>query len=136
MEDEIQHADTVKSEPQVAARPVARTPAELLARQVELLDAIHEALDNQQRTVMHLAQQQNTQAEQLAYLSEALLPDAERNPGHQWVKVQDVNVPFMNLSMFLVKLSLASIPAAIVLGGISFFIVALFSLLGLSLFSF
>jgi hypothetical protein len=38
--------------------------------------------------------------------------------------------------MFLVKLSLASIPAAIVLGGISFFIVALFSLLGLSLFSF
>lgn len=113
-----------------------RTPADMLAKQVELLEAIRESLDNQQRVVMHLAQQQNSQAEQLAYLSDALLPDAERNPGHQWVKVQDVNVPFMNLSMFLVKLALAGIPAAIVLGGISFLIVTLFGLLGLSLFRF
>jgi hypothetical protein len=115
--------------------PVSRTPADMLARQVELLEAIRESLDSQQRVVMHLAQQQKTQAEQLAYLSEALLPDAERNPGHQWVKVQDVNVPFLNLAMFLVKLALAGIPAGIVLGGISFLIVALFGLLGLSMFS-
>jgi hypothetical protein len=113
--------------------PATRTPADMLARQVELLEAIRESLDNQQRVVMHLAQQQQTQAEQLAYLSEALLPDAERKPGHQWVKVQDVNVPFMNLAMFLVKLALASIPAAIVLWMIAFTIVAAFGLLGLSL---
>jgi hypothetical protein len=112
-----------------------QTPAEMLARQVELLEAIHQSLDRQERVAMHLAQQQEVQAEQLRHLSEDLLPDAEAHPGHQWVKVQDVNVPFLNLSMFLVKLSFASIPAAMVLWVIVFVIVALFGLLGLSVFS-
>jgi hypothetical protein len=115
---------------------VTRTPAEMLARQVELLEAIHQALEQQQRVLAHLGQEQNAQAEQLRELSAGLLPDVERNPGHQWVKVQDFNVPFINLSMFLAKLALAGIPAGIVLGGISFLIVALVSLLGLTLFSF
>lgn len=123
-----------------AAAP--RTPAESLARQVELLEAIRDSLDRQQRVMLHLVEQQNTQAEQLTdlsahitYLSEALLPDAETHPGRQWVKVQDVNVPFMNLAMFLVKLSLASIPAAMALSVIVFAIMALFGLLGISVFS-
>ena len=120
-----------------------RTPAESLARQVELLEAIRDSLDRQQRLVLHLSEQQNTQAEQLTnlsrwvnYLGDATFPDSDAHPGQQWVKVQDVNVPFMNLSMFLVKLALASIPAAIVLWVIGFLVLALFSVLGLSLFSF
>jgi hypothetical protein len=112
-----------------------QTPAEMLARQVELLEAIHQSLDRQERVAMHLAQQQEVQAEQLRHLSEDLLPDAEAHPGRQWVKVQDINVPFLNLSMFLVKLALAGIPAGIVLWVIVFVIVALFGLLGLSVFS-
>lgn len=122
---------------------VPRTPAESLARQVELLEAIRESLDYQQRLVMHLAEQQNTQAEQLTdlskwvnYLGGATFPDSSAHPGLQWVKVQDVNVPFLNLAMFLVKLALASIPAAIVLWVIGFLVLALFSFLGLSLFRF
>jgi hypothetical protein len=122
-------------------KPVApRTPADALARQVELLEAIRELLDRQQRVVLHLAQQQNTQAEQLSRMDEwvshtgkALFPDAEAHPGRQWVKVQDVNIPFFNLAGFLVKVALASIPAGLILGMIWFFIVALFGLLGLSL---
>jgi hypothetical protein len=130
---QLQEVLSMEVNTQEIKTPVSRTPAESLALQVDLLEAIRESLDNQQRVVMHLAQQQQTQAEQLLYLSEALLPDAERKPGHQWVKVQDVNVPFMNLAMFLVKLALASIPAAIVLWMIAFTIVAAFGLLGLSL---
>jgi hypothetical protein len=132
----------MEQETQAVKATVARTPAELLARQVELLAAIQETLENHQRAVMHLAQQQKTQAEQVTdlaadvtYLSEALLPDAEVHPGHQWVKVQDINVPFLSLSMFLVKLSFASIPAALVLWIIGFAVLAFFGLLGLSMFS-
>jgi hypothetical protein len=125
----------MENNPQEIKTPVSRTPAASLALQVDLLEAIRESLDNQQRVVMHLAQQHEAQAEQLRNLSEGLLPDAEAHPGRQWVKVQDINVPFLNLSMFLVKLSFASIPAAMVLWVIVFVIVALFGLLGLSVFS-
>ncbi len=120
----------------------ARTPAESLARQVELLEAIRELLGQQQHLLMGIGEQQIGQGRQLAdlskwvnYLGEATFPVSGVHPGQQWVKVQDFNMPFMNLAMFLVKLALASIPAAIVLWVIGFLVFTLFGILGLSLFS-
>lgn len=127
---------------QAIKAPAPRTPAESLARQVELLEAIRELLGQQQHILTSMGEQQIAQGRQLAdlskwvnYLGEATFPASRAHPGQQWVKVQDVNVPFMNLAMFLVKLALASIPAAIVLWVIGFLVLALFSLLGLSLYS-
>lgn len=129
-----------ESDTQAIKATAPRTPADSLARQVELLEAIRESLDRQQGVVLHLAEQQLAQLDQLSRLTEwvshtdaALFPEPDAHPGRQWVKVQDVNVPFLNLSMFLVKLSLASIPAALVLWLIGLLVVvALFSLSGLS----
>jgi Flp pilus assembly protein TadB len=102
---------------------VARTPAEMLARQVELLEGIRDTLDNQQQAIVQLAKQQQTQAKELAEVSkrvdsigDALFPEDERHPGRQSVKVQDFNMPFFNLAGFMVKVALASIPAAIIIG--------------------
>jgi hypothetical protein len=120
---------------------VARTPAEMLARQVELLEGIRDVLGNQQRTITQLAQQQQTQAKELAevskwvnFVGDGLFPEDERHPGRLWIKVQDFNMPFFNLAGFMVKVALASIPAAIIIGVLWLLAVAFFGILGLGLF--
>lgn len=120
---------------------INRTPAEMLARQVELLEGIRDTLDNQQRAIVQLAQRQQTQADELQEISkwvdfvgDALFPEDERYPSRQWVKVQDFNMPFLNLSMFLVKLSLAGIPAAIVIGVLWLLAATLLGVVGRALF--
>lgn len=46
------------------------------------------------------------------------------------VVVTDIQMPFLSIVVFLVKLAIASIPAMIILGTIGFFVTVFFGIVG------
>ena len=95
-----------------------KNPAETLELQ---LDNLTEIVKGQQEQIKIL----NAQNEKLSVLigMADALPDDD---GVLNVKIENVNMPFMALVGFLVKFSLASIPAALVMGVITSLFIVLF----------
>jgi sorbitol-specific phosphotransferase system component IIBC len=78
--------------------------------------------------LVEIQKAQNEQIEELQHQNERIigaLARSERGSVLTHVKIEDLNMPFMALVGFLVKLSLASIPAMIILALVSFVIVSL-----------
>ncbi|MCZ7568845.1 MAG: hypothetical protein M5U01_09690 [Ardenticatenaceae bacterium] len=101
---------------------VARAPQSpelLLAQQVQLLDELRHAQADQQTLLAQLLHEQEAQRKALADALEE-------------IKVADFNMPFVSLVGFLVKASLAAIPASIILAILGFIV---FAMLGGGLFA-
>ena len=88
------------------------TPVQLLEAQLRYLEGIHKYLDE-----MYKYFDPN-----MKYL-EAIY---KNQPSERPVRIEDVNMPFMALVGFLVKVALAAIPAGLILGLFYFFVTALF----------
>lgn len=94
---------------------VSRAPQSrelLLAQQVQLLDELRHAQADQQALLTQLLQEQRAQRK-------ALMDALEE------IRVADFNMPFGSLVGFLVKASLAAIPASIILGILGFIVFAI-----------
>jgi hypothetical protein len=96
-----------------------------------------ELLSLQAQSLSQLVEIQKTQKEQIAELQRqnerviGLLADIARDWGVTHVKIEDINMPFGALIGFLVKASLASIPAFLILlvvYGVIAFILSLFGI--------
>jgi hypothetical protein len=109
----------VKVNPMNASEPSSQTPSPtaMLAAQTKSLAELVEIQKFQKDQIEHL-QQQN---ERLI----GILANGEVAGGLTRVKIEDINMPFMALVGLLVKVSLASIPALIILALVSFVIVSL-----------
>jgi hypothetical protein len=91
------------------------TPIQLLQAQLRYLDEIHKA---QLKETIALK-------EQTEKLTRVIAKGYEKDEIAR-VKIEDVNMPFMALVGFLVKVALAGIPAGIILGILYAIFVALF----------
>ena len=91
-----------------------------------------ELLSTEARSLVELVEIQKSQKAQIEKLQRqneriiGLLTDAKEKNLLAHVKIEDVNMPFGALIGFLVKVSLASIPAMLILGVIYLLVVALF----------
>jgi sorbitol-specific phosphotransferase system component IIBC len=76
--------------------------------------------------LVEIQKAQNEQIEELQHQNERIigaLARSERGSVLTHVKIEDINMPFMALVGFLVKLSLASIPAMLILALLYFLVV-------------
>lgn len=96
----------------------SKDPTDLLYEQVQRLSEIHQA----QQVQISLLSDQN---ERLIAALKTLA--AEREPSSsRHVKIEDINMPFVALVGFMVKIAFASIPAAILIGLFYFVVVVIF----------
>ena len=104
--------------------PQQKNPVELLEVQVQKLTEIAQSQQEQLRML-------KAQSDKLSALIGAVdqLRQDEDDDDLDHVKIEDVNMPFMAMVGFLVKVSLASIPAAIILSVLGFLLFALFGFL-------
>jgi hypothetical protein len=93
-----------------------------------------ELLDSQTQSLSELVEIQRLQREQITGLKEQNkriiellenVSDEDPDTGLIYVKIEDINMPFGALVGFMIKVSLAAIPAAIILGAICFLVVVL-----------
>lgn len=102
----------------------SKQPLALLEDQVQLLSDIREIQKNQQAQLEELKIQNIRLIDLLA--SQQQVDGA----GLDHVKVENFNMPFLSLVGFLIKMTIASIPAAIVVSVLVFAILALLAMLG------
>lgn len=97
---------------QEAIKPPTQSanPTQLLERQTQLLSDLYEIQVQQQRQIEALVTQNRALAQGLQAMGGA----GNRPAGV--VKIADVNMPFMSLVGFIIKVALASIPAYIIMG--------------------
>ncbi len=98
----------------VGAAP--QTPTQLLQAQVQLLEEIRQG---QQVEIGQLRQQNQQLSSVLTAFSQQQAPTSAVTT----VTIENFNMPFLAIVGFLIKLTLASIPAAIVLGIIWFVVI-------------
>jgi hypothetical protein len=112
-----------------ANQPIpSANPTELLSAQAQSLSELVKIQNIQKEQIAEL-QRQN--ARMIGLLSAANQGDSSQTIAR--VKIEDVNMPFGALIGFLVKVSLASIPAVLVLAVIYFLILFVFSIFGLAI---
>jgi hypothetical protein len=109
-------------------QPTKKQPLELLQSQVDLLSEIYRVEENQQRVIGELQSQIEELTKILVSVSSYSEKDGE---GLLHGKIENVNVPFWSLVGFLLKLSFASIPAAVVLGILWIIVIGIISLMGI-----
>jgi hypothetical protein len=111
-----------------ANQPIpSANPTELLSAQAQSLSELVK-IQNIQKEQIEELQRQNERM--IGLLSTANQGDSSQTMTR--VKIEDVNMPFGALIGFLVKVSLASIPAVLILTVIYFLIIFVLSMLGLA----
>lgn len=100
---------------------VQKSPTELLVLQTHSLSTLVDIQNIQKAQIAELKTQNERMIELLSSRSEE---SSSENLTH--VKIENINMPFGALVGFMIKISLASIPAAIILAIIYALIVALF----------
>lgn len=91
-----------------------KSSAGLLEEQTRLLAELHELNQRQQNLLQRIAVLSEAEAEWKKHVGEQLFPENRKPERFLGVKVADFDVPFGSLVGFLVKLTLASIPAMII----------------------
>lgn len=91
------------------------TPVQLLETQLKYLDAIHKA---QLKETIALQEQ----TEKLSHL----IARAYDINDLIHVKIEDINMPFVALVGFLIKVALAAVPAGIIFGSVYSLVISLF----------
>jgi len=114
---------------QQSNKPVQpRNPTELLYAQTQALSELVEIQKSQKEDIEELQRQNERMI--------GLLVDIQRDTvdtGMTHVKIENINMPFGALVGFLVKVSLASIPAFLILAAIYFLVLFVFSIFGFAL---
>jgi hypothetical protein len=98
-----------------------KNPVELLNEQTQSLSEMVE-IQKLQREQISKLREQNTRIIQLL----ENVSDEDPKLGLFYVKIEDVNMPFGSLVGFMLKVSLAAIPAAIILGVLYALVIAIF----------
>jgi|GEM_PF-1620809 len=119
-----------------------KNPVELLEMQVQILAELSQEQRKQQEQIEQLRAEQKTLTRGVGVIAESLtgLGQMLRNYLQSYpegrVKIADVNMPFLSLVGFIIKVSLAAIPAYIIVLILAAMFIGLLSLFcGLSLFS-
>lgn len=116
------------SEPTPAS--ASKQPLALLDSQVQLLAELRDIQRAQQQQIEELKRQNETMISLLNAPPQAGLPTRD---GLLETKIENFNMPFWSLVGFLIKMSIASIPAALIIAILIGLITALLALLGISI---
>lgn len=93
---------------------------------------VNDSLEQKVVLLTNIAESQQAQLKSLEQTNRQLVTLMERQAsptanGRTSVKIEDFNMPFMNLVGLMVKIALASIPAAIILTIVYFIIIFVFA---------
>jgi hypothetical protein len=97
-----------------AAQP--KNPTELLEKQVQIQASLYQLLLKQHDQLEQLRTEQHDQSERLAAILEVIkVSVSSSGPVRDQVKIIGIDMPFMPLFEFILKVAVAAIPAFIVL---------------------
>ncbi len=105
--------------PQIQHPEQKKSPTELLAEQTTYLSALVDIQSKQKDQITELERQNEKIIESLADL-------VDKGDSTLDVNIENINMPFMDLVGFMVKIAIASIPAAIFIGILYAIVIAIF----------